>query len=87
MGCVALASSLVSLRMGDHAEQNVRTGSIADPPIEDWERQGALGELTRLARDLQREDADAVIGRLGRLTRSQRAAVAEAMERILELGA
>ncbi len=57
-----------------------------DPPIEDWERQGALRELTRVARDLQREDADAVIGRLGRLTQSQRAAVADAMERILELG-
>jgi hypothetical protein len=76
----------VFLQMGDHAEHDVRTGAIADPPIEDWERQGALSELTRLARDLQWEDADAAIGRLGRLTGSQRAAVAEAMERILELG-
>jgi hypothetical protein len=73
--------------MRDHSEHDVRIGEIAEPPIEDWERQGALRELTRLARDLQHEDADAVIGRLGRLTGSQRAAVAEAMERILELGA
>jgi hypothetical protein len=73
--------------MGDHPERNVKTGVVADPPIDDWERQGALRELTRLARDLQREDGDAVIERLGRLTGSQRAAVADAMERILELGA
>jgi hypothetical protein len=73
--------------MRDDRDHNVQTGAIADPPIEDWERQGALCELTRLARDLQHEDADAVVGRLGRLTRSQRAAVAEAMDRILELGA
>jgi hypothetical protein len=72
--------------MSDHGEHNVRTGAVADPPIDDWERQGALSELTRLARDLQHEDADAVVERLGRLTHSQRAAVAEAMERILELG-
>jgi hypothetical protein len=72
--------------MRDDREHNVKTGAIAGPPIEDWERQGALRELTRLARDLQREDADAVIGRLGRLTQSQRAAVADAMERILALG-
>lgn len=67
-------------------EHRAGTGAIAEPPIEDWERQGALRELTRLARDLQREDADAVIGRLGRLTQGQRAAVADAMDRILELG-
>ena len=73
--------------MRDDRDHNVQTDAIADPPIEDWERQGALGELTRLARDLQHEDADAVVGRLGRLTQSQRAAVAEAMDRILELGA
>jgi len=60
--------------------------SIARPPIDEWERQGALLELTRLAHDLQNEDGDAVVARLGRLTRSQREAVAEAMERILELG-
>jgi hypothetical protein len=72
--------------MRDHGEHNLTTGAIADPPVEDWERQGALRELTRLARDLQREDADAVIGRLGRLTQSQREAVADAMERIMELG-
>ncbi len=54
--------------------------------MDDWERQGALRELTRVARDLEREDSDAVISRLGRLTQSQRDAVAEAMERILELG-
>lgn len=63
-----------------------RTTEIADPPVDDWERQGALRELTRVARDLEREDSDAVIARLGRLTQSQRDAVAEAMERILELG-
>ena len=63
-----------------------RITEIADPPVDDWERQGALRELTRVARDLEREDSDAVISRLGRLTQSQRDAVAEAMERILELG-
>jgi hypothetical protein len=56
------------------------------PPIDEWERQGALHELARVARDLEADDADAVIARLGRLTQSQRDAVAEAMERILELG-
>ena len=59
---------------------------ISDPPVNEWERQGALRELTLVARDLEREDSDAVIARLGRLTQSQRGAVAEAMERILELG-
>jgi hypothetical protein len=72
--------------MKDDRQQSARTGAIAIPPIDDWERQGALRELTRLARDLEREDADAVVGRLGRLTQSQRAAVADAMDRILELG-
>jgi hypothetical protein len=72
--------------MTDDVEHRAPTGAISDPPIDDWERQGALRELTRVARDLQREDADAVIARLGRLTHSQRGAVAEAMERILELG-
>ena len=56
------------------------------PPIDEWERQGALRELTRVARDLESDDSGAVIARLGRLTQSQRDAVAEAMERILELG-
>ena len=56
------------------------------PPLDEWERQGALRELTRVARDLEFDDSDAVIARLGRLTQSQRDAVAEAMERILELG-
>lgn len=56
------------------------------PPIDAWERQGALRELTRVARDLEFDDSAAVIARLGRLTQSQRDAVAEAMERILELG-
>jgi hypothetical protein len=36
---------------------------------------------------LELEDADAVVARLGRLTQGQREAVAEAMERILEMGA
>ncbi len=72
--------------MRNHGEHDVQTGALTEPPIDDWERQGALRELTRVARDLEREDADAVVGRLGRLTGSQRAAVAEAMERILELG-
>jgi hypothetical protein len=71
----------------NNSEDHIRITSIARPPIEDWERQGALGELTRLARDLQLEDGDAVVSRLGRLTHSQREAVADAMERILELGA
>jgi len=56
------------------------------PPIEEWERQGALRELTRVARDLEFDDAGAVIARLGSLTQKQRDAVAEAVERILELG-
>ncbi len=56
------------------------------PPIDEWERQGALRELTRVARDLEFDDADAVISRLGSLTQKQREAVAEAVERILELG-
>jgi hypothetical protein len=63
-----------------------RLAEISDPPVDEWERQGALRELTRVARDLEWEDSDAVIARLGRLTQSQREAVAEAMERILELG-
>lgn len=74
------------MRMKEHGEHSAPIGAISVPPIEDWERQGALRELTRVARDLQHEDADAVIGRLGRLTQGQRAAVADAMERILELG-
>lgn len=61
--------------------------SLAEPPVDEWERQGALRELTRVARDLELEDADAVVARLGRLTQNQRDAVAEAMERILEMGA
>jgi hypothetical protein len=61
--------------------------ALSEPPVDEWERQGALRELTRVARDLEREDADAVVARLGRLTQSQREAVAEAMERILEMGA
>lgn len=61
--------------------------ALAEPPVDEWERQGALRELTRVARDLELEDADAVVARLGRLTQSQRDAVAEAMERILEMGA
>lgn len=64
-----------------------RALSTAEPPVDEWERQGALRELTRVARDLEREDADAVVARLGRLTQRQREAVAEAMERILEMGA
>lgn len=72
--------------MRDHGKHDAQIGAIAEPPIDDWERQGALRELTRLARDLQREDADAVVDRLGRLTHSQRSAIAEALDRILELG-
>ncbi len=59
---------------------------LLTPPIEEWERQGALRELTRVARDLEIEDSGAVIARLGSLTQNQRGAVAEAMEKILELG-
>ena len=71
-----------------HNESNERipVTSLLEPPIDEWERQGALHELTRVARDLELEDTAGVVGRLGRLTQSQRAAVAEAMERILELG-
>jgi len=70
----------------NNSEDHTRITSVARPPIEDWERQGALRELTRLARDLQLEDGEAVVSRLGRLTQGQREAVADAMERILELG-
>ncbi len=65
----------------------IKVLSLAEPPVDEWERQGALRELTRVARDLELEDADAVVARLGRLTQNQREAVAEAMERILEMGA
>lgn len=60
--------------------------TVLSPPIDEWERQGALRELTRVARDLEFDDSDAVIARLGRLTQNQREAIAAAMERILELG-
>lgn len=65
----------------------IKVLSLVEPPVDEWERQGALRELTRVARDLELEDADAVVARLGRLTQNQREAVAEAMERILEMGA
>ena len=72
--------------MHDESNQRVPVTSFLEPPINEWERQGALHELTRVARDLELEDTDGVVARLGRLTQSQREAVAEAMERILELG-
>lgn len=73
--------------MKKKSEQATSTRAFhLSPPIDEWERQGALHELTRVARDLEFDDSDAVIARLGRLTQSQREAVAEAMERILELG-
>lgn len=73
--------------MNKKSEQAISAGPVQlSPPIDAWERQGALRELTRVARDLEFDDSDAVIARLGRLTQSQRDAVAEAMERILELG-
>ena len=72
--------------MNDERENDLRVSSPISPPVDEWERQGALHELTRVARDLEFENPDAVIARLGRLTQKQRAAVAEAMERILELG-
>lgn len=67
-------------------DEHRRIPAMTEPPVDDWERQGALRELTRVARDLELEDADAVVARLGRLTQNQRDAVADAMERILELG-
>lgn len=67
-------------------EDDARIASPVAPPVDEWERQGALRELTRVARDLEREDAGAVVARLGRLTQRQRDAIAEAMARILELG-
>jgi hypothetical protein len=67
-------------------ENDLRVWSPTGPPVDEWERQGALHELTRVARDLEFETADAVVARLGRLTQKQREAVAEAMERLLELG-
>jgi hypothetical protein len=60
--------------------------TLPEPPIDEWERQGAFSELSRVARDLEKQDADGVTGRLGRLTQSQRNAIADALERILELG-
>lgn len=72
--------------VNEKPSDDIRLLSLGDPPVEDWERQGALRELTRVARDLELEDADAVVARLGRLTQHQREAVAEAMERILEMG-
>ena len=72
--------------MNDEREYHLRVSSRIPPPVDEWERQGALHELTRVARDLEFENPDAVVARLGRLTQKQREAVAEAMERILELG-
>lgn len=72
--------------MQDESTPRIPVTSLQEPPIDDWERQGALHELTRVARDLELEHTESVVARLGRLTQSQRAAVAEAMERILELG-
>ncbi len=57
------------------------------PPLDDWERQGALRELTRLACDIEQADPACIMARMGRLTQDQRTAVAAAMERILNLGA
>lgn len=73
--------------MDQRPDDEFRLLALAGPPVDEWERQGALRELTRVARDLELEDADAVVARLGRLTQNQREAVAEAMERILEMGA
>jgi hypothetical protein len=72
--------------VNENARHRAPITTLPEPPIDEWERQGALHELTRVARDFQREDTEGVIGRLGRLTQGQRDAVAEAMERILELG-
>ncbi|MGD9695069.1 MAG: hypothetical protein AB7V42_05350 [Thermoleophilia bacterium] len=72
--------------MNDAEDPSRPTTSLAGPPLDDWERQGALRELARLAWDLQRCEGDAAMARLGRLTHGQRAAVADAMDRILELG-
>lgn len=72
--------------MKSENEDIITAGVLLSPPIDEWERQGALHELTRVARDLEFDDSAAVIARLGRLTQGQREAVAEAMERILELG-
>ena len=74
------------LRVKNKRENDLRISSPLSPPVAEWERQGALHELTRVARDLEFENPDAVVARMGRLTRKQREAVAEAMERILELG-
>jgi len=73
--------------VNENPMDEIKVLSLVEPPVDEWERQGALRELTRVARDLELEDADAVVARLGRLTQNQREAVAEAMERILEMGA
>jgi hypothetical protein len=72
--------------VNEQPNDDVELIALAEPPVDEWERQGALRELTRVARDLELEDTDAVVARLGRLTQNQREAVAEAMERILEMG-
>ena len=73
--------------MSKKSEQATSTRPFhLSPPIDEWERQGALRELTRVARDLEFDDSDAVIARLGSLTQNQRDAVSEAMEKILGLG-
>lgn len=61
-------------------------GASTVPPLDDWERQGALRELTRLAHDIGRAEPACIMARMGRLTQDQRTAVAAAMERILNLG-
>lgn len=85
---MTIAEAVNSLRVvnQDGFEPHIRTTSVTEPPIEEWERQGALRELTRLAADLELDEGDAVIARLGRLTEAQRTAVAAALEQILELG-
>ena len=61
--------------------------SLLEPPIDEWERQGALHELTRVARDLELRATPTPSSAASAASRRASAtAVAEAMERILELG-
>ena len=72
--------------MRDHGKHDLQTGAVTEPPIDDWERQGALRELTRVARTSSARTPTPSSGASG-ASRGASAAVAEAMERILELGA
>lgn len=56
-----------------------------DPPLDDWERAGALAEILRIARGIEHEDFTRdVAPRLRRLSGTQRARVGVAIREALE---